>query len=193
MGNSGIILVLIILAIIVGLLIFIIKRTKKNEKIIIDENGVEVKSGLGGWLILVGFGVLIGPFIILTQVPKFLTIFKNGSYEILTTSSNAAYHPLWAPVIWGEILINTVLFFACIYLIFLFFSKKVLFPKLYIGIALGSLIFVILDAVLVKVVVPSEQIFNPETIKDVFRSLVGVIIWVPYMIKSKRVKVTFVK
>jgi len=42
-------------------------------------------------------------------------------------------------------------------------------------------------------VFPSEPMFDPETIKEFARSLVACVIWVPYMLISKRVKATFVE
>ena len=127
-----------------------------------------VKSGLGGWLILVGLGVIISPFYI-----------------------------LFGLLIWMEIVVNLIIFLCSIYLIFLFFAKKTFFPKFYIWFVFGSLAFVIVDAIvagmLVKDMLPDEPIFDSETIKEIVRLLITAIIWVPYMMVSKRVKATFVK
>ena len=40
---------------------------------------------------------------------------------------------------------------------------------------------------------PDEPFFYSETIKEIARGLITTIIWVPYMMVSKRVKATFVK
>jgi len=184
----------IIVLVIVGIVIWaIIRWSKKNEKIIVDEDGNEVRSGLGGWLTLVGLGVVLSPLRLLAEVPSsFLPIFNDGTYAFLTTPGTEAYHPFWSVFIWGEISFNTVIFVASLYLAYLYFSKKTLFPKFYIWIAVGSLAFILLDAVLIKVVLPNEPIFAPDTIKEVARSGIVILVWVPYMLLSKRVKATFI-
>jgi magnesium-transporting ATPase (P-type) len=194
MGSGALsLLPLFIVLLIVGAVIWAIIRSRKNEKIVVDEDGNEVRTGLGGWLILVGLGVVFSPLRLLAEVPKtFLPIFNDGTYDVLTTPGTDAYHPFWSTYIWGEIFFNTVIFIASIYLAYLYFSKKTLFPKFYIWLAIGSLAFIIIDAMLIKVVLPNEVIFDPETMKEVARSGIVVLVWVPYMLLSKRVKATFV-
>jgi hypothetical protein len=74
-----------------------------------------------------------------------------------------------------------------------FFTKSKHFPKWYIGVAVFSLFFIVADAFAVKPVLPSEPIFDPDTVKELMRAVIMVVIWVPYMLVSKRVKATFVK
>ena len=194
MGSGALsLLPFFIVLLIVGAVIWAIIRSRKNEKIIVDEDGNEVRSGLGGWLILVGLGVVFSPLRLLAEVPKtFLPIFEDGTYEIITTPGTEAYHPFWSTLIWGEISVNTLIFVASLYLAYLYFSKKSLFPKFYTWIAVGSLALLLLDAVLIKVVLPNEPIFAPDTIKEVARSGIVILVWVPYMLLSKRVKATFI-
>lgn len=150
-------------------------------------------EGLGGWLILVGIGVILSPLRIIAQVlPIFSQIFSSDSWAVLTTPGALAYHPLWAPILLAEIGINSVLVLAWIYMAFLFFSKKKIFPKLFIGISVFTLVFILVDALAIKAILPDEPVFDPVTAREFLRSLVGTIIWVPYMLTSKRVKATFV-
>ena len=58
---------------------------------------------------------------------------------------------------------------------------------------LVSLVFIPFDAWLVTFILPDEPIFDPETKKEFVRTLISSIIWVPYMLVSKRVKATFVE
>ncbi|MCX7546006.1 DUF2569 domain-containing protein [Marinicella gelatinilytica] len=154
---------------------------------------IELK-GLNGWLILVGIGVVLSPFrLLFSLVPIYKPIFEDGTWEILTTAGSEAYDSLWAPLLIGEIVFNSVLVAASIYLIYLFFSKHYLFPKLFIGIVTLSIVFIPLDAWVVTKVMPSEPMFDPETTKEFMRSLVTGLIWIPYMLISKIVKATFVE
>lgn len=156
-------------------------------------NDNELK-GLGGWLILVGIGVVISPIrLLVTFIPSYKPIFEDGTWEALTTVSSEVYDPLWGPLLIGEIAYNSIMVAASAYLIYLFFSKHYLFPKIYIAIVTVSLVFIPLDAWLVTKVLPTEPMFDPETTKEFVRVLIVGIIWVPYMLISKRVKATFVE
>ena len=151
-------------------------------------------EGLGGWLVLIGLGIVISPLGIIGSVfPIYSEIFSNGSWEVLTTPGTEAYNSLWAPIIYGAIAINGALAIAWIFVAFLFFSKKRVFPKWYIGMLLFTLAFIFVDAMAVKAVLPNEPIFDSEMTKELGRSLVVCLIWIPYMLASKRVKATFVK
>ena len=151
-------------------------------------------EGLGGWLVLVGLGIVISPLRIIGMVfPVYSEMFSNGSWEVLTTPGNEAYNPLWAPILYGEMAVNGALVVAWIFVAFLFFSKKRVFPKWYIGMLLFTLAFIVADALAIKAVLPNEPVFDPETVKELGRSLVVSLIWIPYMLVSKRVKATFVK
>jgi hypothetical protein len=41
-------------------------------------------------------------------------------------------------------------------------------------------------------VLPGEPVFDPDTVKELMRSLFMVVVWVPYILASKRVKATFI-
>ena len=151
-------------------------------------------KGLGGWLILVGIGVVIGPFRLAYEFgPTYFSIFTNGTWEALTTAESEHYNSLWAPFLIGEVLYNSCMVIVLLFLIYLFFSKHYLFPKFYIGIVIVSLIFIPLDAWIGSILLPNEPVFDPNTKKEFLRTLVGGVIWVPYMLVSKRVKLTFVE
>jgi hypothetical protein len=149
--------------------------------------------GIRGWLILVAIGVLVNPIRLLaTYFPIYARLFTDGSWQALTTVGSEAYNPLWSPLLMGEIIFNSGMVAVSAYLIYLFFSKHYLFPRFYIGIVAVSLVFIPLDAWLVSLVLPNEPMFDLGTAKEFAKTLFGGLIWVPYMLISKRVKATFV-
>lgn len=153
----------------------------------------ELKS-LGGWLVLVGIGVVVGPFrLAFGYGPMYYSIFTDGTFQILTNTASEVYHPLWGPLLIGEALYNSIMVLASSYLIYLFFSKHYLFPKFYIAIVGISILFIPLDAWIASFVLPDEPMFDPATSNEFFRTLIGGAIWIPYMLISKRVKATFVE
>ena len=162
----------------------------ESEKV---EEEIKLK-GLRGWLILVGIGVVLSPLRLLGEViPVFLPIFEEGTFEALTTVGSGVYSPHLATLIVGEIIFNIGMVMTGIYLIYLFFTKHYLFPKIYIAITLISIIFIPLDAWLSSLIVPNAPVFDAETEKSFIRLLFGGFIWIPYLLKSKRVKATFIE
>ena len=154
----------------------------------------EKLEGIGGWLLLVAVGIIFSPLRIIFQLfPLYSDIFTDGYWEILTTPGTDAYHVMWAPILLVEMGTNLVLIFVWLFIIFLFFSKKRAFPKWYIGIVVFTLLFLVFDAFAIKLVLPNEPTFDSETVKEISRTLISCVIWIPYMLISKRVKATFVK
>ncbi len=149
--------------------------------------------GLGGWLILVGIGIVLGPLQILFMIGTiYVPIFQDGTWEMLTSPGSPVYDAAWAPLLLGELAFNTGMLIASLYLAFLYFTKRRFFPKLFIILTLVSLVFIPLDAWLVSLVLPGEPMWDPITIREFTRTAVATAIWVPYMLVSIRVKQTFV-
>lgn len=149
-------------------------------------------KGIRGWLILIAISIVFSPIKLLTLLPKYSEIFSNGAWQALTTQGSEVYNPFWAPILIFEIIGNIGMLLAWLYLGYLFFSKKILFPKAYIALAIFGLVFILADAFAVKLILPNEPVFGPDTTKEVFSALFMVVVWVPYMLRSKRVKATFV-
>lgn len=151
-------------------------------------------NGLGGWLILVGIGVVIAPIrMIISLVPVYQPVFEDGTWAALTTAGSEFYTPYLGTLLMSEILFNALLFIASIYLIYLFFARHYLFPKVYIAISVIALVFIPINASLVTKLFPGEPMFDPVTVRDFGRAFFGCMIWVPYMLLSERVKLTFVE
>ena len=142
-------------------------------------------KGIGGWLILVGINVILTPLRIARDV--WVTFVHPDYWEWVITNNS-----LLAKMIIGELVINGILIVTSIFIVYLFFAKKKLFPNFFIGMRIFHLIFLILDAVFVGFVLPSETVFDNDTVKEIFSALVALMIWVPYMLISKRVKATFI-
>ncbi|WP_100658417.1 DUF2569 domain-containing protein [Alteromonas flava] len=150
--------------------------------------------GIKGWLILVAIGVVVAPIrLALIYVPLYYGIFTDGTFTVLTSVDSEAYHPLWGPLLIGEALFNTAMFLASACLMVLMFMKHHWFPKLFIIITVTSVVFIPFDAWLASFVLVDEPIFDADTTKEFARSVIATVIWVPYMLKSERVKVTFAK
>lgn len=151
-------------------------------------------KGLGGWLIIIGIGLFMSPISIVVELgPMYYSILADGVIPAITNPLSEFYNPLLMLLIFGELVINSLMAVVSVYLIYLFFSKHYQFPKVYIAVTIISVIIFPLDAWLGSLVFPNQPLFDDETLKYFFRSLVAAMIWIPYMLVSERVKATFVE
>lgn len=151
-------------------------------------------EGLGGWLILPLIGLVISPIRIgLMIATTYLPIFSDGSWEYLTDRNSEGYHPLWGPLLVGEMVFNTFFVMYSLFLLVLFFMKHAWFPRAIIIFYLSNLLFIVADAAVVGMVPGLGLEVDGEVTQEIVRGLVGTAIWVPYFLVSRRVKNTFVR
>lgn len=156
---------------------------------IINVNKNKEINGLGGWLILLSIGLIFSPIKFLISLSEFTPAFDQGVWTALMQLDTSG---LWATILITETIWNTVIFIAMLYLIFLFFSERSTFPKLYIAVSLLTVVFLPLDYYLASKVV-HESAIDKGVMKDFIVALIGAAIWIPYLLMSKRVKNTFIK
>mgnify|MGYP001172127706 CR=1 FL=1 len=150
-------------------------------------------AGLGGWLILVAIGLILSPLLILnTLLTVHLPLLNDGTFNELTSSSSEYFIPGFSLVMSFEVLGNLTLFFFIFYLLYLFFSKSKSFPLFFIYYRVGYLVFILLDIIFVKMVLPGLPMFDAASVRELFSAIFSVVIWVPYILRSKRVKNTFI-
>jgi hypothetical protein len=151
-------------------------------------------SGLGGWLVLVGIGLMVMPirlaFLLLQTFPP---LFRDGVWEALTTPGTESYHALWGPLLIFELVGNTLFIVVGIAMLWLFFQRSRRFPALFMAVMVVNVLFVLVDAWLGTFVLPNDPMFDPDTARGFGRALIAAAIWVPYMSGSKRVANTFVE
>ncbi len=152
------------------------------------------KSGLGGWLVLIHIGLYVTMIMLLLQLLQYsLPAFGAETWNTLTSKQSEYYHVLWKPIIVFEALYNLTFFLFSIYILFNFYSKKMIFPRLMIIFYSASLIIGIIDLILMYQIPLTRELGNGESIRGIFKSAVACAIWIPYFNKSERVYNTFVK
>lgn len=147
--------------------------------------------GLGGWLVLVGIGVTVSPFIILATLAKSLSTYAASSWAQLTTPGASSYHPAWAPVLILELITNIGLIVFAVALAWTFYRRKSVFPALFVILTCTSVLVRWLDALV------ASSIAEPNGLEAAGwgvgpRNLLVALIWVAYMFRSQRVRNTFV-
>lgn len=151
-------------------------------------------NGLGGWLILVGFGVVMSPIRqIINWGESFGVFFKEGVWQSLTTPGSAYYIQYLGTIVVLEIIMSSLLIIASIYLIRLFFIKSYKFPTLFVTIMLSSLFIACFDIIGLSIMVPNESAFISANLIPIIGIGIQSTIWIWYIWVSKRVAATFIK
>ena len=150
--------------------------------------------GLGGWLILVGIGLVVTAIRLpVSLATTFFPLFTQGQWAALTTPGSKVYHPLWAPLLICETLGTLLFAVLAAALLFLFFSKSRWFPRIFIVYVISILLFDIADFFLVNRIPAAAAQHDFDPVMEIVRAILASAIWVPYMLVSKRVKNTFGK
>jgi hypothetical protein len=104
------------------------------------------------------------------------------------------YHPLHGPLLIFEIMSNTLLLGLNLLALGLFFSTRRAFPRVFILMVVLTVCFVLLDDFCCKQIpsLESTTTVANRTMSEGVRTALYAIIWSLYMLKSRRVKITFV-
>ncbi|RMB56515.1 DUF2569 family protein [Dokdonia sinensis] len=148
---------------------------------------------LGGWLILVSIGLILTPIVILYGFITELSFVDAYTWKTLWNTEGIQGKPLLLVVIF-ELIVNILRIIFTALIIILFFEKRTIVPRLMIVFYASTLLFLMIDAVLVNILV--SEAMTPadwaENAKEIGRAFIACAIWIPYFIISERVKDTFV-
>ncbi len=148
-------------------------------------------KGIRGWLIFWLICAFLG--LILKIFHLHLHMLSGDAWELVTTPGTDFYHPLWKPLLIYEFVLQFLTLSALAGIILLFLFKSRLFPKFIIGFYLVNFILFLVDAIGSHMVVVAVNLQVRPDWQGLARCLFGVCVWVPYFLKSKRVKATFTK
>ncbi len=160
------------------------------------DQGISVEKKydkIGGLLILVAIGMVLAPIrILLMTVKNLFPAFSKQIWSLLTTPGARAYHPLWKPLLIGELVGNILFLGFSVLIAVFFFQRRRSVPKLAVTFLLANLLFVVIDYYAVGLI-PVAATADVGTKQEIIRTLIVCLIWVPYWLVSKRVKGTFVR
>lgn len=145
--------------------------------------------GFGGWLYLVAIGLVITFGSALYNLfYSYLPLLQNG--DLATISKD---DPMLGTIFILDIAINLFNIILPLYCGYLCYSLKRQFPKvMIIYYIINFIITVFYSLVIMLISVDLYEIDMREYIKEIFKSAVICAIWIPYFLKSKRVKNTYV-
>lgn len=149
-------------------------------------------SGIGGWLLL--FAVILALSTVRTLQGLYSLhwpLFRDGTWTILTDQDSAFYHPLRAPLVACELAVNVGNVLLAIATLVCVIRKSRSAPKIAIvwlsWNAGNGVVYYSLAQALPDLMDSSD----PDELKQIVRSLIYAVVWIPYFMKSKRVRNTF--
>jgi len=192
----GVLIFSFVLAVIFTFIIKWWKDYKTTGKLISEEPeesiNYTIKPGIRDWLILVAIGLVISPMIYLYNLfTIYLPIFTNGTWELVTNPNSSYFIPGIGTGITFEVIYRLVFLVASVYLLFFFFKKDKRLPKFYIIYLVSILICGVIDYAIIQSIPSIASQVSEDS--GLGRNVLATIIWIPYMLKSKLVKATFVK
>lgn len=155
--------------------IIIEKQEDEQEK-----QNLSQYNTIGGWLIFIGIGRALAPL---------FTILSILSYNPLAFYS---YTTVIKSYINFKILSQIVFLMLDIVLINLFLKRKKSFPKAMIWFSILTLVYAILNYVVVASLGLGNIINNSSSQRNIVMTIASYSIWIPYLLTSKRVKETFI-
>jgi len=145
-------------------------------------------------LILIQIGLYITIIGLVIQIIEFnLYSLTDETWQLLTSEGSSLYDPLWKPIIIFEAIYNILFFIFSIYILVQFYRKKSIVPRLMIIFYSISLFIGIFDYILLQQIEIAKQLEDGSSIRDIIKSAITCLIWIPYFIKSERVMNTFIR
>ena len=117
--------------------------------------------------------------------------FREETWNAVAVPGSPTYHPLWAPLLIGEVVVNVLLLAGSLIGLWLYFGKRRAFPRVAIALLLAGVIVPLLDLVLVHAITSTE--IAAPSVREALQGGFAAIIWIPYFIESRRVRATFVE
>jgi hypothetical protein len=153
--------------------------------------------GIGGWLILVLIGMLFSFLSVTVSLFDSMKMFQPDVWHVITTYGTGAYHPLFGPWAIYEVILNTFVIVFTICLLILMYRRSRIFPKFMIFYFISAIFFQGIDFYLSYIVLTdlpkvADTLGVYPDFKGTMRAIVQSAVWVPYFLKSKRVKATFI-
>lgn len=150
-------------------------------------------TGLGGWLVLVGFGLFAGICVRSVTLLKLAALFSSERWQVITNPAGPGYNGLRAPVLLFELFGCLTLFVMLILLVVTYFKKKRIFPILFVVYISLQFVQTALDIFLVYCIDGNSMTpRNSVAAAALGPMLLISVLWILYMFRSMRVKWTFV-
>lgn len=149
---------------------------------------------LGGWLYLVGFGLVAGLLYRTWSLKNLFSYLNGDTWEQLTSSTGRAFHMGWEPLLIFEALNQVTGVGALLACFFLFLKRRRNFPKAYVVVTVSLIGIDFMDTGLIFLAGMQDLvgIGNKDLVDSLRNSITGSL-WMLYMFRSVRVRETFLQ
>ncbi|MBR0847106.1 DUF2569 family protein [Bradyrhizobium diazoefficiens] len=146
-------------------------------------------TGIGGWLGLLAFGQVMGILRLIVSVGQYMQSISDDTWKRFPTA------------IWGELVMNAGLICLCIYTASLLFSHSRRFPSFFIAQMACAILLPLVDLFWIASIIsislnrPIGEFLSiePREGGQMIAGAIGAAIWIPYVLRSRRVANTFIK
>jgi hypothetical protein len=147
---------------------------------------------IGGWLILVGIGVLFTPILVAVQFAPLLGLLERTTWAVAIEQTGGRRVLMEFTLVF-ELFVNVILFALGLLTAISFVRRRRSFPFHYILTATASLVFITTDLVLAAAIDTPSMAVNADDMRGLMSAISGLAIWGTYVLRSKRVHETFVR
>jgi len=143
-------------------------------------------QGIRGWLLLVAVGVVAGPIMAGLSIVWTLPLLSHLS-DLMSYNSTAGFLVLFSSIVQVLFLLMGIL------ALFKFFKKDKVFPKLFIALLATGIVLGAADLAILNLLSPGETIEHSKNAARLGAQVFWSLVWGAYILKSKRVKATFIE
>jgi hypothetical protein len=146
-------------------------------------------TGIGGWLGPLAFGQVLGILRLLASLAQYYATIDAEIWD------------KFPAVVWGEAALNVGMILLCVFSTVLLFRHSRYFPRVFIWQAAAVILLPLFDLLWVASMIAlatNESIskyltMEPQDGARMFAAVIGAAIWIPYILKSRRVRNTFTR
>lgn len=148
-------------------------------------------EGFGGWLLLFGIGAIVRPFLLIKQMYEGIYALDVSGWNALTQVGSANYHPLWEPVLLMDTVFVSMLIPISLLILVLFFKRRTSTPLIMAVFFVCLTLYHGLSVVVYNELPGIGPEYKTDASKTLLKSLFTIVVWVPYLFLSRRVRNTF--
>ncbi|WP_230474890.1 DUF3857 domain-containing protein [Dyella monticola] len=147
--------------------------------------------GIGGWLLLPTLAFALRPLLYGKNLANLAVIMDIDRWSQLTTYGHHAYNAMWAPLLLLELINDSAQFVFSLLLLLLLFKHRSNFPRIAVWILIsGAAAYMVVLGL--EGLIPNIKA-DPQASTRAVSNLIGSALWSVYLLRSQRVKATFVR